>query len=269
MVEDGRWKPEELPEPGELVIATVNKITGYGAYLGLDEYGRIEGFLHISEVSTSWVRNIRDYVRPGQKLVLKVLRVNRERRHIDLSLRRVSGKEKQDKLVEWKRRKKAKTILETVGEKLGVKDLEAFTAEYTAKLEEKFPSAYAALEEFAEKGESLGAKLGIPPDVAKALAEIAKLKVKPSTVKIKGVFHLTCPGPKGIEAIKQSLTSCRASRKVKRVKMAMYTAGAPKYVVEVVARNWKEAEKALGELVDCVLAQIRKHGGEGKFEREK
>ncbi|MHC1564487.1 MAG: S1 RNA-binding domain-containing protein, partial [Candidatus Hecatellaceae archaeon] len=94
MVEDGRWKPEELPEPGELVIATVNKITGYGAYLGLDEYGGIEGFLHISEVSTSWVRNIRDYVRPGQKLVLKVLRVNRERRHIDLSLRRVSGKEK-------------------------------------------------------------------------------------------------------------------------------------------------------------------------------
>ncbi|HID18309.1 TPA: translation initiation factor IF-2 subunit alpha [Candidatus Bathyarchaeota archaeon] len=260
---------EEFPEPGELVIATVNRITGYGAYLGLDEYGGIEGFLHISEVSTSWVRNIRDYVRPGQKLVLKVLRVNRGKRHIDLSLRRVSGKERQDKLVEWKRRKKAKTLLETVGERLGVKDLPAFTAEYLAKLEEKFPSAYLALEEFVEKGESLGVKLGIPPEVAKVLAETAKLKIKPSTVKIKGVFHLTCPGPKGIEAIKDSLISCRALRKSKRVKMKMYTVGAPKYVVEVIARSWKEAEKALGELVNCVLTRIERHGGEGKFERER
>ena len=262
-------KVEDFPEPGELVIATVNKVTDYGAYLGLDEYGGAEGFLHISEVSTSWVRNIRDFVRPGQKLVLKVLRVNKERGHIDLSLRRVSGKERQDKLVEWKKSKKARMLVEMAGEKLGVDNLEAFTLEHLAKLEEKFPSAYAALEEFAEKGESVGLKLGIKPEVSRVLAEIAWLKVKPPTVKIKGVFHLSCPGPRGIEAVKDSLLSCKASKKLRKVKIEMYTAGAPKYVVEVVAKNWKEAERALEELVDCVLARIKKHGGEGKFEREK
>lgn len=251
------------------MIGTVNKITDYGAYLGLDEYGGIEGFLHISEVSTSWVRNIKDYVRPGQKLVLKVLRVNRERGHIDLSLRRVSGRERQDKLMEWKRRKKARTLLEAVGEKLGVKDTSAFADEYMAKLEEKYSNAYLALEEFAERGESVGVKLGIPQEVAKAIAEVAKLKVKLPTVKLKGTFYLTCPGAKGIEAIKDSLVSCKASKKVKRVKMEIYTAGAPKYVVELVARNWKEAEKALEELVNCVLTRIRRHGGEGRFEGER
>ncbi|MHC1586792.1 MAG: translation initiation factor IF-2 subunit alpha [Candidatus Hecatellaceae archaeon] len=258
---------EEFPEPGELVIATVNTVKDYGAYLGLDEYGGMEGFLHISEVSTSWVRNIRDYVRPGQKVVAKVLRVDPSRRHIDLSLRRVSGKERQEKLMEWKRRKKAETILETVGDKLGVEDPKAFAQEYMAIFESKAPSAYAALEEFAEKGEAAGEKFKVPSEVAAALAEIARQKIKLPLVKIKGVFHLTCPGPRGIEAIKDTLTSCRASRKLKRIKMEMYTAGAPKYVVEVIAKNWKEAEKALSELVDCVLQKIRQHGGEGKFER--
>ncbi len=46
-----------------------------------------EGLLHVSEISSSWIRNIRDFVREGQKMVLKVLRVDLEKGHIDLSLR--------------------------------------------------------------------------------------------------------------------------------------------------------------------------------------
>ncbi|RLI29487.1 translation initiation factor IF-2 subunit alpha [Candidatus Bathyarchaeota archaeon] len=259
---------EEFPEPGELVIATVEEVRDYGAYLSLDEYGGLRSFLHISEVSTSWVRNIRDYVRPGQKVVAKVLRVDPQRMHVDLSLRRVSGKERQEKLMEWKKRKRAETLLENIGAKLGVEDPKAFALEYVAKLEEKFPSAYAALEEFAEKGEQVGEKLKFPPEVSKAIAEIAKQKIKLPTVKIKGVFHLTCPGPRGIEAIKDSLLNCKASKRLKGVKLEMYTAGAPKYMVEITAKNWKEAEKALKELVDCVLKRITRHGGEGSFERK-
>ena len=68
----------EWPEVGDLVVATVRRIVDYGAYVHLDEYGK-EGLLHISEISSSWVRNIRDHVREGQKVVLKVLRVNPEK----------------------------------------------------------------------------------------------------------------------------------------------------------------------------------------------
>ena len=77
-------KPE-YPEVGDLVIATIESVTTYGAYARLDEYNK-QGLLHVSEISSSWIRNIRDYVREGQKTVLKVLRVDPEKGHVDLSL---------------------------------------------------------------------------------------------------------------------------------------------------------------------------------------
>src|SRR5207249_2411365 len=81
------------------------------AYVKLDEYAGIEGLVHISEISTTWVRNIRDHARAGQKLVLKVLRVNPQRNQIDLSLRRVTGRDKSEQKLEWKKERKAEATL--------------------------------------------------------------------------------------------------------------------------------------------------------------
>src|SRR6266571_523629 len=83
-----------MPEVGDLVVTTVTRVEDYGAYVKLDEFSGIEGLVHISEISTTWVRNIREHARQGQKLVLKVLRVSSQRNQIDLSLRRVTGREK-------------------------------------------------------------------------------------------------------------------------------------------------------------------------------
>jgi predicted RNA-binding protein with RPS1 domain len=46
-------KKVEWPEPGDLVLTSVQRITDYGAYVTLDEYGK-EGLLHVSEVSTAF-----------------------------------------------------------------------------------------------------------------------------------------------------------------------------------------------------------------------
>src|SRR4030067_3723450 len=98
------FKKPEWPEPGDLVLTSVQRITDYGAYVTLDEYEK-EGLLHVSEGSSGWVRNIREFVREGQKTVLKVLRVDPEKRHVDLSLRRVSRRERREKLLASKMEK--------------------------------------------------------------------------------------------------------------------------------------------------------------------
>ena len=55
-------KPE-WPEPGFLVVGTINRVVPYGAYVTLNEYSDKEGLLHISELSSRWVKNIRNHVR--------------------------------------------------------------------------------------------------------------------------------------------------------------------------------------------------------------
>jgi translation initiation factor 2 alpha subunit (eIF-2alpha) len=47
----GYEKEEYMPEEGEFLVVTCNKVTPYGAYFKIDEYPNIEeeAFCHISE----------------------------------------------------------------------------------------------------------------------------------------------------------------------------------------------------------------------------
>ena len=80
----------EMPEEGEIVIATITKIGDHGAYVNLDEYSNVPGFLHISEIAQGWVRNIGKFVKVGDKKVLLVKKISESRKEIDLSLKQIS-----------------------------------------------------------------------------------------------------------------------------------------------------------------------------------
>ncbi|MBU7031576.1 MAG: S1 RNA-binding domain-containing protein, partial [Theionarchaea archaeon] len=67
-------KIQEFPEVGDLVIGTVSDVFPYGAFVKLDEFDKV-GMIHIKEISSAWVKNIRNHVREGQKVVTKVLKV--------------------------------------------------------------------------------------------------------------------------------------------------------------------------------------------------
>src|SRR2546422_10866869 len=107
-----------MPDPGEIVVCTVREITSHGIYVNLDQYGGMNGFLRVSEISTGWVRNIERVARPQQRLVLKVIRADRTRKEIDLSLRQVTNEERRAKGIEWKRAERGQTIMNAVRKKV-------------------------------------------------------------------------------------------------------------------------------------------------------
>ncbi|RLG70219.1 MAG: translation initiation factor IF-2 subunit alpha, partial [Candidatus Iainarchaeum archaeon] len=79
----------EYPEIGEIVVVKVKKILSYGVFVELLEYDGLTGFVHISEVASSWVKNIRNFVKENQIRAAKVLKVIPEKEQVDLSFEKV------------------------------------------------------------------------------------------------------------------------------------------------------------------------------------
>jgi len=98
VLEEMSTEIQEMPEQGEIVLATVTKVMDHGAYVTLDEYDNIQGFLHISEIAPGWIRSINRFVKDGEKKVLLVKKVNLKRGDIDLSLKQISKDQKKQKL---------------------------------------------------------------------------------------------------------------------------------------------------------------------------
>jgi translation initiation factor 2 subunit 1 len=257
-------KPE-WPEPGDLVIATIETVTDYGAYAKLDEFEK-RGLLHVSEISSSWIRNIRDFVREGQKVVLKVLRVDLEKGHIDLSLRRVTKRERIEKVLSWKKERKADALIRGVAEKVGLTADEVYQRA-GAIIEEKL-GLYDGFEKAAFEGPDALTEIGVPADLAKVFADVAKERIHVKMVKVKGVLEIRCMKPNGVKIIKQALHSAQ-EEKTKDSNVTFYVIAAPKYSIEVQAENWKRAEEVLQKTAQAAITNITKAGGQGSFRREK
>ena len=257
----------EWPEVGDLVIATVVRITDYGAYVMLDEYDK-EGLLHVSEVASRWVRNIRDYVREGQKVVLKVLRVHADKGQVDLSRRRVTKRDKKEKIQSWKKDRKAEGLLRTTAEKLNISFEEAYD-KAGALIESAFGDLHEGLEKTAKDGVDVLLDLGIDKELAVTLEEIAKDKIQISLVNVKGILQLQNPKPKGVFLIKEALKTARDVGEAEGADLSVYLVSPPKYRVVVSAEDYKNAESVLEKATDAALENISKNGGTGSFKREK
>lgn len=253
---------QELPEVGEIVVATVTKIMDQGAYVSLDEYNNIQGFLHISEIATGWIRHVEKFVKVGEKKVLLVKRVNTARSEIDLSLKQVSSDQKKKKLLELKRNEKEQVLIENLKTKASLSQTEI------EKLDEvlvsKFGSVYDAFSEIVSKGAGVLDGLNLSKKVLSAIEEISS-KIQVPHVEIRGILEITCTKPNGVEIIKTALLDAIEN---KDATIEIIYIGAPKYRLTVSAQNFKTAEKALKPLLLTIQTGIEKKGGTYKFTRE-
>jgi translation initiation factor 2 subunit 1 len=259
-------RKHEWPESGDLVIATVENVTDYGAYVKLDEYDK-RGLLHVSEISSSWIRNIRDFVREGQKVVLKVLRVDPEKGHIDLSLRRVTKREKIEKVMSWKKERKAEALIRSVAEKTRLPVEEIYEKAGTP-MENEY-GLYEGFEKAVKEGIEFLTKMGVPEDIGKVIVEVGQERIHVPMVKVKGTIELRCMKPNGVKIIKEAFANAKKAEKSGNTKLRFYVIAAPKYGVEVLAEDYKRAEDTLQKVAQNVVSNVTKAGGLGTFRREK
>ncbi len=234
----------EYPEIGELVIVKVKKILPFGAILSLEEYGGQEAFVHISEVFSGWVRNIRDHVKEGQVTVGKVIAVDRTKHQVDLSFKRASEADKKRKTQLFQSGKRARKMLEVTATKLA-KPLPVALQEAAAPLETAYGDLWTAFEAMATSDEPLKAK--IPKVWEDALRETAKREIKPKRVQMRAVLTLKSYASDGLVKIKSILTALQAQT-FDDATFDIHYVSAPVYHVTVDTDTYKRAEKILTQM---------------------
>jgi len=253
-----------FPKEGEFVLGTVQSLFKQGAFIGLDEYKGQRGMLHLSEISLKWVRNIRDYVKEGQKVVLLVLRIDPSRGHIDLSLRRVNEAQKKQKLQDIKQEQRSKKIIEMIASDLKLKS-EEVSEKLNAVLLEEYPSIYKGFESIS-LDKAVAEKLKIPDKWKPKLVEIVCKSIKPPYVEINGFVELTSYEPDGVEVIKESLS--RILKTKGDAELGVSYISAPMYRIHVKARDYKTAERMLKESSEAGIKYVQEKRGVGEFHRE-
>ena len=254
---------QELPEIGEIVIATIKKTGDHGAYVSLDEYDDIQGFLHISEIAPGWVRKVTKYVKEGDKKVLLVKKIQANRAEIDLSLKQISKEQRKKKLLDVKRFEKEQGILKNIQDKVKLSSEEVDDLE--EKLLSKYKSVYDAVIDIGTNNINVIDDLEISEKIKKTIDELSK-KIKLPTVEIRGILEMTNNKSDGIEIIRKILLD--AIKESQNQKIKILYLGAPKYRLSIVAQDFKTAEKTLKPILEKIEKNTSKQNGIFKFSRE-
>ena len=237
----------EFPDDNELVLATIKKVLPYGAFCALSEYGNREAFLHVSEVAPRWIKNIREFISEGQRVVVKILRVDREKSQIDVSLRRVSEEERKNKQESVKRAARVDKLLQIA---LTKAKSPITVLELVDVLAVKFGDAYGALEAVLETDDAL-ADLKIDEALKAEIIDIVRKSIKKARVSAKAELTIKCFGSNGIESIKKAISIPDPDTAIRYV-------GAPHYYITVFAADYKTADKKLQKAIAAIEASMPK-----------
>lgn len=243
---------EGFPQEDEVVIASITRVNPNSVFATLDHYGGKTGLIHISEISPGRIRNIRDYVVEGKKAILKVLKVDNQKGHIDLSLRRVTEIQKRKFQDQIKQELKAEKLLEAF-----IKDNE-LDKKILITLVDEIGEKYEYVHEFfldIVDNDLKAETIVTDKKVAKLLEENVKERISPTQVEIKKELKISVFVPNGANIIKDILSK----EVTDQVKITYKGAGA--YNLIVTAIDYKIAEKIVASTIGNIQEGIEKNQG--------
>ncbi len=254
---------DSFPEVGEIVVCKIGKILDYGVFVQLIEYSDLTGFVHISQVSSSWIKNIRNFVKENQIKVGQVIRVDLEKKQVDLSFNKVSADLSRSKLESFKQFKRSQKLMELIAAK-NKASYDAVVKEVEEPLLVQYDSLFQAFQAIL-LGDKKALDL-IPAKWQDSVLDIVEKNVEMPSKEIKGVLSLTSFESNGVEVIKSVIS--KSQKSVDNEKVSVLYLGSGKYLIKVVSLDFKAAEKVLKKFVDVALESIKSLKGVGSFSKE-
>jgi len=137
LAEPDPWQTAlERYKVGQLVTGTITKLAAFGAFAALDD--GIEGLIHISELAEIPPKHPSEVVKVGDTLLLRIVKIDNQRRRMGLSLKRVSEEER----AAWEEQQAAEAETEESAEISGKTQLEQ---QHQAEVAEEIPTSMEAM----------------------------------------------------------------------------------------------------------------------------
>lgn len=224
-------------QENDVVLCTVERIVGTSVFVNIDGDG--EGSIVMSEIAPGRIRNIRDYVVPGKKIVCKILRTG-DSGNIHLSLRRVTSKEKNEVIDKFQKEKEFISIIKAI--------LKDKANEVIAKIKKEFNlyEFYLSCKENPAKLEKYFNK-----ETSQQICKILQER-KEKKVEVKKEFLLSSSASDGILIIKKILSKYEGIN---------YLA-AGKFTIKIKADEYKKANSEMQK----ILQEIEKNAKKEKAE---
>lgn len=254
------------PETGELVVGRVDEIEDFGVFVDLLEYEDKRGLCHVSEVAAGWIKNVRDHVSTDQRVVAKVLDIDRSAQQIDLSLKDVNDHQRKDKIQDWKNEQKADNWMEIAFGDLSDDEFGVVANGLVAE----FGSLYDGFEQAAIHGREALDDVDLTDGQVSAIVRTARENVSVPYVTVTGYVDLECPGVAGVDVVREALQAAEGNGEVpEEVDLEVTYVGAPEYRIEVQAPDYKTAEAQLNSSADRAGDVITDHGGTTGYHRNR
>lgn len=221
-------------EENDVVLCTVKRIEGTSVFLDIEGIPGTQGTMIFSEVSAGRIRNIRDFIVINKKIVCKVLRIRGN--NIELSLRRVTGKEREDVQEQYKKERQFQSMLKPVLKEKTQEVFDKIRASYdVADFLEEARENPKMMEDFMSKTEA--------QQMEKILVEKKeKEKEVQKTIIIKSLAE------DGLKKIKSILSTKDAEIRYK---------GASQFTIKVKAPDFKAANQNLDKILENIRQKAK------------
>jgi len=241
------YTKKDMPEKDELVVCTIKQATPSSVFVTLDEFEKVDGMIHVSEIARKQVRAMKVYLKPETKAVCKVMIVDVAKRYVELSLRRVGEGQRRTKTQQWNNEKIANDILEVFAKQSGLTPKVAYE-KVGNKLLEEYGVLYPAFVELSQVGQAMLDKLGIEPKLAEQLTELIKKRIVPPKAIANGNFTIESTAENGLENIKEAIKLADSIAEKFKSKIIVKYISAPKYRFNLESKHKKNIDEALKAL---------------------
>lgn len=251
------YQKSGLPQESEIVVCTVTRVMSHSVFVSLNAYQNKSAMLHISEVSPGRIRNLRDYVKEGKVVICKVLSVNPEKEHIDVSLRRVGESMRMQMQNMLKKEANAEKILEHFCKEKKIDVKKAYDKLYKI-ISKDYEQIHEAFLDYVT-GEYAFEKSGFTPKQHDEFLELIKSRIKPPQVEITGKITSTLYDGDGVQKIRALFSE---AKKIDQDVTLTYNGGGH-YNIRCVKEDFKEAIKSIKKVV--AILEKGFEGGEFKY----